>query len=51
MNRSIRKEAIKHDGILVGYRLFELGTGVLGTDRWIGYEWLEQNGSSNAINQ
>ncbi len=43
MNRSIRKEAIKIDGILVGYRLFQLGTGVFGTDKWIGYEWLESN--------
>lgn len=40
----VREEQIVYDGIVVGYRRYEVGTGVFGSDRFLGYRWLEQNG-------
>jgi len=36
----IREEPIYHEGVLIGYRRFEVGTGLFGADRFIGYRWL-----------
>ena len=36
---SIMKEPIIYDGVLQGYRVYRIGTGILNTDQFVGYEW------------